>query len=273
MKAEKNSPALWDKVWARTISTAEDRHHLNFEEHTIRWRRIEQRVFRHFGRFAGLDVIEVGAGRGTNAALFAKRGANVTVLDYSETALQRSQQFFDRIGYSATTVHGNALELSPNLIESFDVALSFGLTEHFLGQQRLQINQAHFDLVRPGGMVFIAVPHRNNPPYRLFKFIAERTGRWGVGEEYPYSRAEFRTICEQIGVNDYEFFGESFLQSFHFLNPLNKRLFRKWLRLGPRRYDKMTYRQQRGSFLDTPLSYSLVLCGKKPDATRQRKAS
>ena len=267
MKQEKNSPELWDKLWRRPVEAAEDLHRLQQEEHSIRWQRIEQRVSDHFGCFRGLKVIEVGAGRGTNAALFAKRGSDVAVLDYSEVALKRSQQFFGRVGQRARSIRANALKLPRGLRGSFDVALSFGLTEHFLGEERTAINRCHFDLVRPGGMVLIAVPHRSNPPYRIFKFLAEMTGRWGVGEEYPYGRQEFRDICEKIGIDDYEFFGESFLQSFHFLNPFNKRLFRQLLRLGPASYKSRRYRKQRGTFLDTSLSYSLVLCGRKPTGT------
>jgi hypothetical protein len=44
---------------------------------------------------------------------------------------------------------------------------------------------------------------------------------------------------------------------------LNKRLFRKWLRLGPRNYSVEKIKKQTGSRLDTPLSYSLVLFAKK----------
>lgn len=263
MHAAKNTPELWNQVWSRPISEAEDQYHLGTAEHSIRWQRIERRVLEHFGSFQGLKVIEIGAGRGTHAALFAKRGSSVTVLDYSELALQRSREFFSRLGLTANLVCGQALDLAPAMMEAYDVALSFGLTEHFLGQERDQINKAHLDLVRPDGMFFIAVPHRNNPPYRIFKFLAEATGRWGVGEEYPYSRREFAAICKRTGIKHYEFFGESFLQSFHFLNPLNKRLFRKLLRLGPTDYSRVNLRMQRGSVLDTALSYSLVLCGRK----------
>ena len=57
------------------------------EENGIRWQRIEKVVHQEFGSFNKLKVIEIGAGTGTNTALTAKRGADETVLDYSENAL------------------------------------------------------------------------------------------------------------------------------------------------------------------------------------------
>jgi hypothetical protein len=78
--------------------------------------------------------------------------------------------------------------------------MSFGLAEHFRGTKRIKINKAHFDVLRKGGIAFISVPNKHNPPYRISKFVAEHTGRCTVGEEYPYSRKELRNICEQIGI-------------------------------------------------------------------------
>lgn len=265
MPSQKNTPELWDNIWNRSTSKAEDEYYLAKAEHSIRWARLQKRVLDHFGSFQGLSVVEIGAGRGIYAALFGKRGANVSVMDYSPAALERSQQFFSRFDLKAETIEANALAPPENMLNRYDVAISFGLTEHFLDDDRIQINKTHFDVAKPGGMVFIAVPHRNNPPYRIFKFLSERTGRWGVGEEYPYNRSEMRSVCQQIGVTNYHFFGESFFESFHFFNPRTKRLFRDALRLKPRDFamEKSKLQPQKGSWLDTAFSYSLVLCGIK----------
>lgn len=260
---EKNTPELWDRIWDRSIPLAEDQYHLVKSENSIRWQRIEKRILDQFHDFRNLNVIEIGAGRGINAALFALRGAHVTVMDYSPSALNRCNELFQRIQLKTTRIQGNALAPPEELRGRFDVAMSFGLTEHFLGKDRIQINKSHFDLVKPGGLVIISVPHRNNPPYRIMKILAEVAGRWGVGEEYPYSRGELDAICKEIGQQDYEYFGDSFYESFQFINPLNKRTFRKWLRLGPPTYSTENIRKQSGSVFDTPLGYSLVLCARK----------
>ncbi len=260
---KKNTPQLWDKVWKKDISIEEDIFNLAKEGYSIRWQRIERIVLKEFGSFNNLKVIEIGAGAGTNAALAAKRGAKVTILDYSETALKRAREFFERNGLSAEFIKQDALSLPTDLLGKYDISMSFGLTEHFDGVERVNINKAHFDLLRKGGIAFISVPNKYNPPYRIFKFVAEHTGRWTVGEECPYSRKELRNICQQIGITEYSFFGDSLFWSFNFINPINPfKIIRKVFRL-KNPLNIYNIRKEKGTFLDQYLSYALVLYGRK----------
>jgi 2-polyprenyl-3-methyl-5-hydroxy-6-metoxy-1,4-benzoquinol methylase len=258
---KRNTAELWDSVWERDASATQDRYDLANEECGIRWRRIETVAREELGSFEGKKVIEIGAGAGTNAALMAKRGATVTLVDYSSKALERAQHFFTHNSLEANLLREDVLALPHHLLRSFDIAMSFGLTEHFRGDDRVAANRAHFDLVRPGGLVFISVPNKWNPPYRLHKLAAQALGRWRVGEEYPYSRRELETICEQLGVSQHQFFGDSFWASFGFLSPL--RIMRR-IRGRVETVDLASLRPERSSFLDPYLAYSLVLCAKKP---------
>ncbi len=258
MGEKRNTPELWDKLWANGASQELDVRTVAKEEAGIRWQRIEDIVTKTFGGFAGLDVIEIGAGSGTNGALAAQRGASVTVLDYSENALDRARDLFAANGLSARFEKQDALALLPELLGKYDISMSFGLTEHFSGDRRVRINKAHFDLLKEGGVAFISVPHKYNPPYRIFKFLAERLGQWGVGEEYPYSRKEFKELCARMGVEEYSFFGDSLVASLGFLNPM--KIVRKVFHL---KRKIRWIRRERGTFLDEYLSYSLVLCGRK----------
>ena len=257
---KRNTPELWDQVWKSTSSNEQDLFDLIKEENCIRWQRIEEIVLKEFGAFKNLKVIEIGAGTGTNAALMAKRGAKVTILDYSENALKRAHEFFERNGLTAKYIKQDALKLSTEFRCEFDISMSFGLTEHFKGEERININKAHFDVLRNGGLALISVPNKYNLPYRIFKFVAERTGKWGVGEEFPYSRNELSNICQQIGIKEYSFFGDSLIWSFNFINPL--KIFRKALKL-KENINISTIKKESGTFLDQYLSYALVLCGKK----------
>jgi SAM-dependent methyltransferase len=225
--AERNTSQLWDDVWAaRSPSVEKDLYAVAKEERLIRWQRIEAKILERFGAFAGLSIVELGAGRGTNAALMAHRGARVTVLDYSQTALDRSRRLFDNLGLPVELVLQDALELPDDLRGRYDVSMSFGLAEHFLGDPRAAIVRAHFDVLKPGGIAFVSVPNAHNPPYRLYKWITERTGRWTIGEEYPFSRRELERHCRALGLDNYGFFGDSLWRSKKFLNPI------KWV---PRR--------------------------------------
>ena len=94
--SQKNTSELWDDCWNRKVSFQADRFNLAKEEKSVRFQRIEKIIINGFKSFNTLKVIEIGAGAGTNAALFAKRGADVTILDYSKKALSRSREFFER---------------------------------------------------------------------------------------------------------------------------------------------------------------------------------
>jgi SAM-dependent methyltransferase len=260
---ECRGPALWDDLWDEGRTREADLVALAKEEASIRWRRIVGIVAGSLGSFRGLSVIELGAGAGTCGALMARQGARVTLVDYSEQALARAREFFDRNGVPATFLRHDVLCLPPNLRGRFDIAMSFGLIEHFRGPDRLAASAAHFDLLRPGGIALLSVPNRYNPPYRLFKFLAGLpglSGVWRVGDEHPYSRRELEGICRRLGITEYGFIGDSFLSSWRFVSPA--RAVKRLLRVGDRpRLSPI--RPERGTFLDAWISYALVLWARR----------
>lgn len=255
---KKNAPKLWDNLW-QPATQEEDLYNLKKEELSIRWQRIESVVLEKFGSFKNLKVIEIGAGTGTNAALMAKRGAEVTVLDYSKKALERSQTFFERHKIEATFLLQDALNLDSSLLKKYDLSMSFGLAEHFRESDRVDIIKVHFDLLKKGGVSFISVPNKFNFPYRIYKLVASITRKWIVGEEYPFSRKELAKICEDIGIRKYEFFGDQFYSSFNLINPV--RLARKLMKIETH-YDLDSLKKEKGSLFDS-FSYALVLMGEK----------
>jgi len=269
-----NTPELWDELWGRETTAEEDERSLAREAHSIRWRRMEERIITKFGSLGALRVIEIGAGTGTYAALLARRGARVTLLDFSPNALARARRFFERNRISAEYVLADAMDLPAELLGACDISMSFGLAEHFLGADRLRIIQAHFDLLRNGGLTFVSVPNRRNLPYRLFKSISEMTGSWPYGEEYPYSRKELSTVMRTLGVSHYGFFGDSLLNSLNFftLIPYISRGRSLWKKAFPRNEaGRHGPRREKGTFLDGHLSYALVLYAEKlqsPSASR-----
>lgn len=290
MKIQKNTAELWDSVWDKPTTVEKDIYTVAKEERLIRWQRMEAMMLERFGSLEGLSAIEIGAGRGTNAALMAQRGAKVTVLDYSDAALERAQRLFDALDLQVELVNDDALDLPESLRNRFDVSMSFGLAEHFLDARRSGILEAHFDVLNDKGLTFISVPNSRNPPYRLYKWITERTGAWGVGEEYPFTREELENYCAELGIEEYGFFGDSLWRSKRFLNPI------KWVprhkkrtatpsRASPtlkpdaerapaseavngqssrrpgKRYHRRLPRRESGTSLDARYGYALVLWG------------
>jgi 2-polyprenyl-3-methyl-5-hydroxy-6-metoxy-1,4-benzoquinol methylase len=160
--------------------------------------------------FRNLKILGIGAGLGTYSALCAKNGAEVTVLDYSNESLLKSREFFNRNGLKATFISCDALNLDSEFFGKYDISMSFGLTEHFNGEDRFKINKVHADVLRKGRILFISVPNKHNIPYRLNKYYMEKRGRWSVGDEYPYSRTELKKVGKKIGMTYIRIFGDSF---------------------------------------------------------------
>ena len=263
----RNEPELWDELWNGQPSTDEDLHVLVREAQSIRWQRMERRIVERFGDCGGLRVVELGAGAGTHAALLAQRGADVTVLDFSARALERSRSFFERNRVRAEHVLADATALADEWTGACDVSMSFGLAEHFTGDMRRRVIRAHLDVLRKGGVAFVSVPNRWNLPYRLYKFLAEKRGTWPYGQEVPYSRRELAAIMRDLGVREYGFFGDSLIGSLRFFPapPYLRKGLARWSRplCGAGRGGGVV-RFERGTPLDGYLSYALVLYAEKP---------
>lgn len=254
---EKNSPALWDAIWG-PISKEEEDYKIKKEENSIQWQRIEKIVLNKFGSFKNLKTIEIGAGSGTNSLLFAKRGAEVTVLDFSKKALERSKIFFERRGIHVTTILCDALKLDEKLLKKYDVAMSFGVSEHFEGEDRIKINLSHFEVLKKDGLALICLPNSSNLPYMVWRFLSQKTGRWKWGTEIPFSRKELKNFMKKIGKKNYSFIGEFLFTSLELINPIRviKRAF------GIKKdFNLIKIKKQKGTFLDEYFSQYITLVG------------
>lgn len=269
MSLSPNSASLWNNYWKQVLVTRQsDSWYLLTEAHSIRWQRMRQIIDRELGGIKGRQVIELGAGVGTFSALMTKYKAKATVVDYSDEALKKARHFFKHNNLRAKFVKADVLDLPTEFKGQFNISISVGLTEHFKGKKRLKINRAHFEVLKPGGLALILVPNAWNLPYRIFKFIFERTGRWEFGEEYPYSRVELRTICCELGIKRYGFFGERLWNSLRFVNPfqMSRKLNRLVKRRSPPVYKKlpMKLKNETGTWLDSVFGFSLGLWALKP---------
>lgn len=258
--AANNTKEVWDKVWSDPGLVKEDILILENERNTIRWQRIKKVLKLHLKSIRGRTVLEIGSGIGTYAALLASEGAQVSLLDYSDKALERAQEFFRVNKLKAVFIKDDALNISNKKIKKYDISISVGLTEHFKGRKRFEISKVHVDVLKKGGIGIIIVPNKYNPPYRIFKFASELLGTWKYGEEYPYSRSELSHMCDQMGVKCIGLFGDDLYQSIKFLLPAN--FLRRIFRVGSPRTIK-EIRRERGTSLDDYFSYSLVLMVKK----------
>ncbi|HEY4346689.1 MAG TPA: methyltransferase domain-containing protein [Gaiellaceae bacterium] len=188
--------ADWDRQWAHEPADLEAPAE---EKRTPRWHAQERVVEETFGGFEGLEVIEIGAGRGTNGLLYGLNGARVTLLDRSETALAQAAELYAHHRVEFEPVIADLFELPSELVGRFDVSMSFGLCEHFLQERRLGVVRAHLDLLRPEGVAMLGVPNRYGVVYRLWIKTLMMRGSWPLGTEVPFSERELRRLASEAG--------------------------------------------------------------------------
>lgn len=263
---------IWDDIW-RGIKTniCEDRLTLRREAASIRWKKIEKRIFDKYHSFKGLDVIEIGAGRGENSLLMSLRGANVTLLDYSEASLEKAKLLFSNFDCSAQFIKADAFNIPNNLLSNFDISMSFGLAEHFIYPKRQQIFNSHFLVLKQNGLSFISVPNVFCFPYRGAQIALKLFHRCKL-LEVPFTHSELRKIAHSVGCQPYEIVGSSFIAAIdeflikNILHFVTKRIGIKFFLK-----NHNNIKEEKSTIFDNYLGYSLILIGcKKEDKNISR---
>jgi 2-polyprenyl-3-methyl-5-hydroxy-6-metoxy-1,4-benzoquinol methylase len=87
--------------------------------------------FAEFEKWKDKKVLEVGCGIGTDTISFARAGAKVTAIDYSEKSLEIAKQRAEVYGLEIDFYKANAEELSKIVpVENYDLVYSFGVIHH-----------------------------------------------------------------------------------------------------------------------------------------------
>ena len=146
----------------------------------------------------GISIIEVG---GANSCFVAAILAQIKPCSYDviDTNAYGLSLLAKRYGpNSVVRLHQeNVLALPPSFCKA-DVVFSVGLIEHFDPQETHQAVRAHFDLVRPGGLVIITFP---TPTilYRTARASLEALGLWKFPDERPLEGEEVRAAVAPYG--------------------------------------------------------------------------
>jgi cyclopropane fatty-acyl-phospholipid synthase-like methyltransferase len=225
-----------------------DRALIQREADGDRWHLTRDVLMRRFEQIAGLRTIELGAGRGDLSVLLAAHGAEVTLLDFSQKALDAAGQRFERLRVDAHQIKADLTRTGEQLQGAYDVALSVGVLEHMQGPDRLRAVRTHRQVLRPGGVAMISVPNAACIPYRLWKAYLQLRGWWPYGLEIPYSRGELLALGREAGFRDCHTACTAFLRS------LGDQFCRTFLGWGPGWSDAR-------SFLDRTMGLNLMLFG------------
>ena len=126
-----------------------------------------------FADAAGLKVLEIGCGLGTDGAQFAQAGADYTGVDLTDAAVDLARKRFELFGLPGTfrTADAENLDFADN---SFDLVYSHGVLHHTPDTARA-VHEVH-RVLRPGGRAVVMLYHRNSYNYRVNISLLRRAG-------------------------------------------------------------------------------------------------
>ncbi|MCA1244145.1 bifunctional 2-polyprenyl-6-hydroxyphenol methylase/3-demethylubiquinol 3-O-methyltransferase UbiG [Stappia stellulata] len=158
----------------------------------VRLTYIKEQVSAHFGRddrsadaFKGLSILDIGCGGGLLCEPMARLGANVVGADASATNIEVAKLHAETSGldidYRATTAEDLAAAG-----EKYDVVLNMEVVEH-VSDVPLYLD-ACAQLVKPGGLMFMATINRTLKAYALAIVGAEYVLRWLPKGTHSYEK-------------------------------------------------------------------------------------
>jgi SAM-dependent methyltransferase len=171
-------------------------------------------AFAEFPRWRGKRVLEIGCGIGTDSINFARNGAELTIVELSQTSLDLARQRFRVFGLDARFILGNAEELD-RLIpagEKFDLIYSFGVIHHSPNPRRivavlprLMHNNSELRLMVYNRLswkvLWIYLRYGLANPGRLRGLVARYSeAQTGCPVTYVYSNREARELLSQFHV-------------------------------------------------------------------------
>lgn len=153
---------------------------------------LKEKICLHFGRdplsqrpLEGLRVLDIGCGGGLLCEPMANMGAIIIGADASETNIEvakiHAEQSGVHVDYRATTAEALA-----EAGEQFDIVLNMEVVEHVADVDLFM--SATAQMVKPGGLMFVATINRTMKAYGLAIIGAEYVLRWLPRGTHQYDK-------------------------------------------------------------------------------------
>jgi len=162
MKEEDKTARL--RYWEQHVPWAFNGESFSYEEK----RRLRYSLQDYMHDSVGFDsyesklVLELGSGGGIDSAEFAKHGAKVVSLDFTETGTRTTQNLLKSANLSPNIVKSSALRL-PFKEKIFDCVYSFGVLHHI--PEIKQVLDESFRILKPEGAIICMLYNRKSILY------------------------------------------------------------------------------------------------------------
>ncbi|KOP68599.1 SAM-dependent methyltransferase [Bacillus sp. FJAT-18019] len=146
-----------------------------------------------FPELSGKNVLCLASGGGQQGPVLAAAGANVTMLDLSESQLEQDRFVAERDGLSIRTVLGSMMDLSMFDAESFDLVVH--PVSNLYVPDIQPVWQESYRVLKPGGVMISGFM---NPFFYLFDWELEEQGTLQVKHTLPYSELDYASAEEIV---------------------------------------------------------------------------
>jgi ubiquinone/menaquinone biosynthesis C-methylase UbiE len=113
----------------------------------------------NFRSYSHCDVLELGCGAGIDSVEFARYGAKVTALDFSDAGIKATTELMKETGIEFKLMKHDLTKPLPFQNDSFDVVYSFGVLHH-IPKVTPVINEV-YRILRPEG-IFMGMLYNKN---------------------------------------------------------------------------------------------------------------
>ena len=126
-----------------------------------------QRAFELLKRENKTTLLELGGGQGRDTLFFAKNRLQVTMLDYSDSAVETVRAGAQVSSLHLTAIRHDVREALPFADDTFDAAYSHMLYCMALSNEQIEnLAREVLRVLKPGGLNIFTVRHIGDPHYR-----------------------------------------------------------------------------------------------------------
>ena len=193
---DKAGRSFWDNFWeGHPLPEAVNPHKRSFKNH------VDRRFHDHFvsvfadADLGGHELLEVGCGRSRRLPYFAKEfGFSVTGIDYSPIGCDQARSILEKSGVRGRIVMSDFSTPPDDMLEAFDVVVSFGVVEHFSDTASCVAELSKF--LKPGGLMITEIPNYVG----LIGWLQKRLCRSIFDVHVPLDRESLKAAHEQAGL-------------------------------------------------------------------------
>ena len=187
---------IWDKEAESYSPDAE-----SSPDYLAHFKEVEEAM----GNVRGKMICDIGSGTGITSAYLASLGAQLTLVDISQKALNFQKKYFRTNKLAAKYIRRDAFKLQfPN--NSFDVVWNGGVIEHFKDTEKIEMMKIMWKLVKPGGILVIAAPNAYDLPFMAAKQILLWRKKWGFGYEDDLTAGRMKNLAQKARVTNYSIY-------------------------------------------------------------------